>query len=97
MFKNSTFIARAKQLNYLARASLLPLYNSERALTFLNIFLDAAQLSRENKANNRTGAVNAPVRESFDDRPITPMHGTFKQVADQYTDEDNPQYTNKSI
>jgi hypothetical protein len=50
---------------------------------------DPDQSFREVKTNNRSGA---PVRGNFEDRPITPLRGTYKQVADQFADEDNPQY-----
>jgi len=39
---------------------------------------------------------NTPFRSSGDDRPITPMRGTYKQVADKYGDEDESPYNDRS-
>ena len=39
-----------------------------------------------------TLGANAPSRGNFEDRPITPMQGTYRQVAEKYGDEDDTQY-----
>ena len=57
------------------------------------LFSDAAQFSNEVKVNNRTGAANTASRGgSIDDRPITPMRGSYKQVAEKFIGEDDPQF-----
>jgi hypothetical protein len=51
------------------------------------LFSDPGQSLREIKTNNRTGA---PVHINIKDRPLTPIR-TSKQIADQFSDEDNSQ------
>jgi hypothetical protein len=51
----------------------------------------------EGKVNNRPSAMNTPFRGGgADDRPITPMRTTYKQVANKYGDEDESPYHDRS-
>jgi hypothetical protein len=70
----------------------------------LYFFLDLNQYSNEETYTVRTnadrfGGFNKPTRNSSDDRPITPMRGTYRQIADKFGDEDglpsDPNLTNQ--
>jgi hypothetical protein len=66
--------------------------------------LDPHQFSNEQTYNVRTnpdrsGGFNKPIRSINDDRPITPMRSTYRQIADKFGDEDglptDPNLTNQ--
>ncbi|CAF2601961.1 unnamed protein product [Rotaria sp. Silwood2] len=56
-----------------------------------------AQFSNEGKVNNRTGARNTSCGGNTEDRPITPMRATYKQVAERFGDEDDSKYYNNQF
>ncbi len=75
------------------------------SLSILN-FLDPKQFSIEEtytvKTNaDRFGGISKPIRNNntTDDRPITPMRGTYRQIADKFVDDDglptDPTLTNQ--
>ncbi|CAF1128788.1 unnamed protein product [Adineta steineri] len=66
--------------------------DDEREEEYNNRSRNSAQFANEGRANNRGGPGNAPSRGGFDDRPITPLRSSFKQVAERYGDDDDSQY-----
>ena len=48
---------------------------------------------------DQTNSFEKPIRRVTDDRPITPMRGTYRQIADKFGDEDglpiDPNLTNQ--
>ncbi|CAF4829849.1 unnamed protein product, partial [Rotaria sp. Silwood1] len=55
----------------------------------------STQLSNEGKFNNRTGARNTSFGGNTEDRPITPMRGTYKQLAEGFDEGDSKYYNNQ--
>jgi len=55
------------------------------------LFPDAARFSNEVKINNPTGGAI-----SIDGRPITLIRRTSEQIDDQFVNEDDPQYNDRS-
>jgi len=51
---------------------------------------------KEQTFNNRTGGTNTRYRNNIEDRPITPMRGTYRQVAEKFGDEDDYPYNDRS-
>lgn len=70
----------------------------------MNSFLDPHQYSNEETYPVRTNPDSfnlsyRPLRNNVDDRPITPMRGTYRQIADKFVGEDglptDPNLTNQ--
>jgi hypothetical protein len=73
-------------------------------LELVIFILDPDQYPNEStyivRANpSRSGGNSKTIRNTNDDRPITPMRGTFRQIADQFVNEDglpvDPNLTNQ--
>ncbi|CAF1590507.1 unnamed protein product [Adineta steineri] len=87
MMRENTSLGTMKQ-------SRPPLHDDddEREEEYNNRSRNSAQFANEGRGNHRGGPRNAPSRGGFDDRPITPLRSSFKQVAERYGDEDDSQY-----
>ena len=76
------------------KSEIISIKNLITYLSFLN-FLDPNQFSNEEtyavQTNaDRFGGFSRPIRNNnnIDDRPITPMRGTYRQLADKFVDDD---------
>ncbi|CAF0986889.1 unnamed protein product [Rotaria sp. Silwood1] len=69
--------------------------SEENGQIFNNRARNSTQLSNEGKFNNRTGARNTSFGGNTEDRPITPMRGTYKQLAEGFDEGDSKYYNNQ--
>ncbi|CAF3419402.1 unnamed protein product [Rotaria sp. Silwood1] len=69
--------------------------SEENGQVFNNRARNSTQFSNEGKFNNRTGARNTSFGGNTEDRPITPMRGTYKQLAEGFDEGDSKYYNNQ--
>ncbi|CAF3676409.1 unnamed protein product [Rotaria sordida] len=92
--QNRQMMRENKNLGTMKQSQPFADHVEENGQVLNNRARNPAQFSNEDKLNNRTGARSTSFGSNTDDRPITPMRTTYKQIAERFDDEDDSKHYN---